>query len=862
MRSAACSASTGSVFVLGLLLALLPGSAGARHAPGVGTGMDPAGKSILAAESGEIFEVDRRSHPALVKGWDALLRSAWTDPRLAELPDLQGAQLLHADGEWALLWLEPRQAEALRSAGVRLNPPRPRPSETMRIGPVEEAMEPAALTVLQSLSAAVNIDQMMTHLNAIATTIQTRYYNTTGMQSATQYALDRFNQYGLNSAYFDNFTYNGRSVRNVVGVKTGSVYPNRIYMICGHLDSTSPQSSTLAPGAEDNGSGAVAVLEAARLMAPLTFESTIYFVCFTAEEQGLIGSEHLAAIADTENWDLRGVLVMDMVGYDTSGALDIWIEGFPSKPASVTLMNTLESVVNTYTDMGVYRYPSGGYGSDHVPFNSHGFPALLAIDYDWDSYSCYHKTCDTVANIVPVQFRRMAVSVLVTGAQLAVPTSGLGSVAGITDKTDSMDDSGVQIMVKSTAYAPATSGTGGAFTLADLLPGAYTLRANAGGYETVETAVTITAGQATAITIPLNPVAPSRISGVVSLQGGADPSGTRVFAENQTGYAQAGPSGTYLLEPVTPGPVVVSADHDGYMPATATVTAPSGVELTGVNFTLKPVWDFESANEGLVSSSGWEWGSDSVTGAHSGTKVWGTKLNTNYANCADYRLDLPPLDLRFYETARIHFWHWYKTESGYDGGNVQVSTDGGSTWAVVAPLGGYAGTLTGTCNPISGQQGYVGTKATWTEAIVDLGAYAGSSIRVRFRFGSDGGTVDRGWYIDDISLEGTLAPVGIVENPQASLPLLYGLTITPNPAPSSAGVRFSLGAPGATWVTVFDASGRKVRGLLESVSLPAGPQMLSWDGRDDADRSVPAGVYWVRVFANGRTSTRSVALLR
>jgi hypothetical protein len=861
MRPAPRFAANWLLLPLLILPTLFPGVAGARRAPLIGSAVLPGG-TVLDAGQGASYEVDRRSHPALTRGWDAVLRSDWSDPRLAELPALRGAQLLYGDEGWALLRLSPAQVEVLRASGVRLSAPRPRPSESMRILPQVDAKSPATLTVLQSLAAAVNIDQMMTGLNAISSTIQTRYYNSTGMQTATQYVLDKFNAYGLNSAYFDTFTYGGSSIRNVVGVKTGSVYPNRIYMICGHLDSTSGQPSTLAPGAEDNGSGAIGVVEAARLLAPLTFESTIYFVCFTAEEQGMIGSEHIAAIADTQNWDLRGVLATDMIGYDTSGSTDLWIEGWPGNPSSVALMDALQNVADTYTDMGIYRYPSNGYGSDHVPFNSHGFPALLAIDYDWEGYSCYHQTCDTVANIVQNQFRRMAVAVIVTTAQLAVPTGALGSVDGIADKTDSTDDSGVQVAVKSTTYAAATSGSGGAFVLSDLLPGTYTLRATASGYETAETNVTIVAGQAATVTIPMNPVSPSRVSGTVSLLGSGDPSGALVFAENQPGYAHADQAGTYLLDPVDPGQIVVSANYDGYMPGAVTVTAPVGGELTGVNFTLKPTWDFETSSEGLIWSYGWEWGSDSQTGAHSGTKVWGTKLNANYVNCADYRLDLPPLDLRFYEMARLHFWHWYKTESGYDGGNVQVSTNGGSTWVVVNPVGGYPSTMAGSCNPVTGQQGYVGTQTTWTEAIVDLSAYAGSSIRVRFRFGSDGGVTERGWYIDDISLEGTMVPSAIAESLPPRSPALFGLSVAPNPFSSSATVRFSLGMAGDTWITVFDPSGRKVRSLLDGAVLSAGPQSLPWNGQDDAGRPVPAGIYWVRVFTNGRSLTGPVAFLK
>lgn len=844
-----------SLFVIGL--AAMGNSAQGRHGP-----LALTGHSHPSEAGGGVYEIDRRSHPELAKNWDGFLRTGAIESLRPALDPLPAGSILHNEGDRALVWLSAEAARSLEEAGVRLSEPRPRPSVAPRFGSRQSHETLRSMTPLQSLANAVSADRMMEGLDAIAVEIQTRYYNTAGMQAATQYALDRFQEYGLDDAYFDAFVYNGYSVRNVIGVKIGTVHPSRIYMICGHLDSTSPQNQTLAPGAEDNGSGAVGVLEAARLLAPLRTESTIYFVCFTAEEQGLIGSQHLASLADQQNWDLRGVLNMDMVGYDRSGAPDLWIEGFPSNPASVALMDLLEDVALAYTDMGVYRYPSDGYGSDHVPFDDHGFPAILAIDYDWDNYSCYHQTCDVVGNIVPSHLRRMVLTVTVAGAQLAGIQSALGSVDGTADRIDSGDDAGIRIEVLGTQYAPVFSGAGGGFTLPDLLPGTYTLRATAAGYDDQDAQVTVTEGASTPVTIPLDPIEPAAISGIVSLQGGGNPSGARIFAEDQAPVAIAGVSGAYDLEPVQPGTVVVSANFPSRMPAARTVQIPSGESLTGVDFVLKTVWDFEAASEDLAANTGWQWGTDATAGAHSGTKVWGTKLGANYDNCADYRLDLPPLDLRFYQSARLHFWHWYKTEGTYDGGNVQVSTDGGSTWVVLPPVGGYPDQLRGSCNPLANQGGYAGTGTTWREGIVDLASYTGRSIRVRFWFGSDSGVRDRGWYIDDISLEGTLQPSSVAAGEAPRDALLSSLMIRPNPIRSISSVSFRLGAPGETWVTVFDAAGRKVRSLRDGAALEAGTQVVAWDGRDDAGRPAPAGVYWLRVFVNGRTETQPLTIVR
>jgi len=120
-----------------------------------------------------------------------------------------------------------------------------------------------------------------------------RYAYSPQMDLACDYARAQFDSLGL-TTWFDEFSYGGHALKNVVAVKEGALDPSVIYLIGGHLDSISSSPWTLAPGAEDNGSGAAAVVETARLLASLTCDYTIYFVCFSAEEQGLRGSEHFA----------------------------------------------------------------------------------------------------------------------------------------------------------------------------------------------------------------------------------------------------------------------------------------------------------------------------------------------------------------------------------------------------------------------------------------------------------------------------------------------------------------------------------------------------------------------------------------
>ena len=83
-------------------------------------------------------------------------------------------------------------------------------------------------------------------------------------------------------------------VRNMVAIQRGTQRPNDVVIITGHIDSrvTDPMNATSdAPGANDDGSGTAAVIEAARVLSRHKFPGTIVFAALSGEEQGLLGSQ-------------------------------------------------------------------------------------------------------------------------------------------------------------------------------------------------------------------------------------------------------------------------------------------------------------------------------------------------------------------------------------------------------------------------------------------------------------------------------------------------------------------------------------------------------------------------------------------
>jgi Zn-dependent metalloprotease len=114
-------------------------------------------------------------------------------------------------------------------------------------------------------------------------------------------------------------------------------------------------------------------------------------------------------------------------------------------------------------------------------------------------------------------------------------------------------------------------------------------------------------------------------------------------------------------------------------------------------------------------------------------------------------------------TPYMRFNHAYEFEFAagpppiyYDGGVVEYSTDGGSTWNDAGPLftdNGYNGALDNASgNPLGGQQAFVSLSNGYISSRLDLSSLAGQDVRFRFRIGTDVAYDAGGWFIDDIRI--------------------------------------------------------------------------------------------------------------
>jgi subtilisin-like proprotein convertase family protein len=224
-------------------------------------------------------------------------------------------------------------------------------------------------------------------VNGELVTITSRHYLNPGNSVAADFIFERFEEYGYTP---EVFTFSNGRGENVLAKKTGTKYPEKEYIICGHYDDM--PSGSNSPGADDNASGTVAVLEAARLFANLEFDYTIRFAAWDEEEIGLVGSKAYANFAAMQGRQIMGVLNLDMIAWDSD---DDFTYTIATNTASQAFSNDFITTAALYEPQLNHNFYFTT-ASDHASFWNAGYPAMLAIEDWYDFNEFYHSPQDDI----------------------------------------------------------------------------------------------------------------------------------------------------------------------------------------------------------------------------------------------------------------------------------------------------------------------------------------------------------------------------------------------------------------------------------------------------------------------------------
>lgn len=266
-------------------------------------------------------------------------------------------------------------------------------------------------------------------------------------------------------------------VMDILGILPGTTDPNRVIVISGHYDSrvTDPKNFTSdAPGANDDGSGTAAVMEAARVLCKHQYPATLVFAALAGEEQGLLGGKVLAEYAVAQGWNVEANLNNDIVGNSEGigGARDnthvrIFSEGTrttetpeqanrrrynggevdsPSRNLARFMDGIADRYLSNFEVVMVYRTDRFSRGGDQVEMLKAGFPAVRVTEAV-ENYTRQHQdlrtekgvkfgdTVDGVDFAYLAQVTRLNVATMAALAMAPAPPTGVDIAGAVSADT-------------------------------------------------------------------------------------------------------------------------------------------------------------------------------------------------------------------------------------------------------------------------------------------------------------------------------------------------------------------------------------------------------------------------------------------
>ena len=214
--------------------------------------------------------------------------------------------------------------------------------------------------------------------------------------------LDRFQSLGYTTSRFHDFVHAAAMRHNVLCTKPGVTNPGQYLVVCAHFDSRNANladSTSPAPGADDNGSGSVALLVIASALAAIDTTYSIRFAAFSGEEQGLKGSGAYAADANASGVQIPLLINLDMIGHSMNLSpkqiiveRDTGNDVSSNDAPSQAFANQMVQAAADYTSLGSQLGPI--YSSDYMPFEHYGYTCIGVYD-GADAAPFYHTSNDT-----------------------------------------------------------------------------------------------------------------------------------------------------------------------------------------------------------------------------------------------------------------------------------------------------------------------------------------------------------------------------------------------------------------------------------------------------------------------------------
>jgi len=223
--------------------------------------------------------------------------------------------------------------------------------------------------------------------------VEARFTGTDGCEEARNFIIQEFSNMGMNvrsyawTEFGTFFPYNLMefSSYNVEARLKGTSNSDKFYVISAHYDTVYN-----TPSADDNSAGVAAVLCAAKILSQYNFNHEIRFICWSGEEQGLLGSNAYAYEKYENNDNLIATINLDMIGFTSDEIENDENKVMVYETCSDRLIGTTIDIsenpeYSSYLDLKVIpSEDDSGHKSDQGSFCKYSHDAIFIHEYTWN----------------------------------------------------------------------------------------------------------------------------------------------------------------------------------------------------------------------------------------------------------------------------------------------------------------------------------------------------------------------------------------------------------------------------------------------------------------------------------------------
>ncbi len=635
----------------------------------------PTGEKLLA-KSGLDFELIAggldRYHLALDIRFD--------DYNLKKYP------VIYQESGVRLLKVEPSDLDQ----GNQYNGLAPIKTENIRIIYKEKlsfaGASPANRAFLDSIVALIEQDSLESYVEALQA-FPPRVTGSAANYASRDWLIGKFEEFGYDSVVQDSFVYSSYQCQNVVAYKVGTTYPDHQIIVGAHRDAVSG-----SPGADDNGSGAAAVLDIARVLKDIDTKMTFIFLLFDSEEQGLNGAWHYADNAAANGDSIVLMLNMDMIAYiSNTNSIKIYYG------EDDTWAQLCQNLIDTLPGVTLNGVMSGSLpNSDHYAFQQNGYDVILLHEYVFSTV--YHSYQDSTSYMNFEYMTKavkgaMATCYVVNNTYVPLPGLLFSYPGGVPEVLTPGVEETFQVQID-----PASGGV--------LVPATGKLHYKIAGQFPNQVSMAYLGDGLYDATLPA----------LVCSQNSVE---FWVLADERTGGTMYDPDTTnpFVAFPASNVTTIFEDDFDSDL----------GWTISGGQWA-----------RGTPTGGGGQYGGPDPVGGFSGSNVYGYNLSGDYGSgIPEYHLTTPALDCSGLYNTKLKFWRWLGVEQPlYDHAYIRISNNG-TSWTTIW------------------ENEEEVTDYSWIEQDFDISQYADDQpvVYVRWSMGeTDGAWQYCGWNIDDVRI--------------------------------------------------------------------------------------------------------------